>query len=77
MLARIPDKTEMIALVQRIIDMRYTEEELDDLLDLLARSTGCAAVSDLIFWPERELSAAEIIDAAMACPPIALGDGAA
>ena len=37
--------------------MRYTEEELDDLLDLLARSTGCAAVSDLIFWPAREMTA--------------------
>ena len=74
MLPRITDRAELVALVQRIVDMRYTEEELPDLLDLLARSTACPEVSDLIFWPKRPMTAAEIVDAALAHRPIILGD---
>lgn len=74
MLPRITDRAELVALVQRIVDMRYTEEELPDLLDLLARSTACPEVSDLIFWPKREMTATEIVDAALAHRPIILGD---
>jgi hypothetical protein len=64
----------MVALVQRIIDMRYTEEELPDLMDQLKRSTGCPEVSEFIFWPKRPMTAAEIIDTALAHRPIILGD---
>lgn len=74
MLPRITDKAEMVALVQRILDMRYTEEELHDLLDLLERSTACPEVSNLIFWPKRRMTAAEIVDTALAHRPIILGD---
>lgn len=74
MLPRITDRAELVALVQRIVDMRYTEEELPDILDLLARSTACPEVSDLIFWPKREMTATEIVDAALAHRPIILGD---
>jgi len=63
-----------VALVQRIIDMRYSEQEMPDILDLLVRSTGCPAVSDLIYWPKRPMTAAEIVDAALAHRPIILGD---
>jgi len=75
MLPRITDRAELIALVQRIVDGRYTEEEVSDLLDVLERSTACPDVSDLIFWPKREMTATEIVDAAMAHRPITLGDG--
>jgi Colicin immunity protein / pyocin immunity protein len=74
MLNRITEKSEMVALVQRIIDIRYAEEELHDLMDQLKRSTGCPDVSDLIFWPQRPMTAAEIVDAALAHRPIILGD---
>ncbi len=74
MLPRITDRAELVALVQRIVDMRYTEEELPDILDLVARSTACPEVSDLIFWPKREMTATEIVDAALAHRPIILGD---
>jgi len=74
MLPRITDKEELAALVQRIIDMRYSEEEMPDILDLLVRSTGCPDVSVLIYWPKRPMSAAEIVDAALAHRPIILGD---
>jgi hypothetical protein len=71
---RITNKSEMVALVQRIMEVRYTEEELPDLLDLLKRSTGCPEVSDLIFWSKRPMTAVEVVDAALAHRPIILGD---
>jgi hypothetical protein len=71
---RITDKSEMVALVLRIMEMRYTEEELPELIDLLTRSTGCPGISDLIFWPKRSMSAAEVVDTALAHRPIILGD---
>jgi len=45
----LTDKAELAALVQRIKDASYTEDELPDLIDLLKRSTVCPGVSDLIF----------------------------
>ena len=69
---RITDKGEIVALVQRIMDMHYTEEELSALVDLLARSTTCPEVSDLIFWPKRPMTAADVVDAALAHRPIIL-----
>ena len=74
MMPRITDKAEMVALAQRILDMRYTEEELPDLMDLLKRSTACPGVSDLIFYSSRPMSAGEVVDAALAHRPIILGD---
>jgi hypothetical protein len=74
MTERITDRAEMVALVQRIMDARYTEEELPDLMDLLKRSTACPNVSDLIFYSSRPMSAAEIVEAALAHRPIILGD---
>jgi hypothetical protein len=71
---RLTDKAELVALVQRIMGMRYTEEELPELMELLKRSTGCPEVSGLIFWSERPMTATEIIDAALAHRPIILGD---
>lgn len=74
MLPRITDRDELVALVQRIIDMRYSEGEMLDILDLLVRSTGCPDVSDLIYWAKRPMTAAEIVDTALSHRPIILGD---
>jgi hypothetical protein len=74
MMARITDKAELAALVQRIKDASYTEDELPDLIDLLKRSTACPGVSDLIFYSSRPMSAAEVVEAALAHRPIILGD---
>ena len=74
MLPRITDRAELIALVQRIMEARGTEEELHELLDLLERSTACPEVSDFIFCPKRPMTADEVVDAALAHRPIILGD---
>lgn len=67
-------KAELVALVQRILDMRYSGEELAEKLDLLRRSTACPNVSDFIFHSKHPMSAAQIVDAALARRPIILGD---
>ncbi|WP_405981548.1 e9imm peptide [Streptomyces sp. NBC_00158] len=69
-------RAEAVSQVQRIMDADYTSEaEVDGLLTRLDRALACRSgyVSDLIFWPpERELSAEEVVDKAMAYQPIAL-----
>ncbi|MDW6057043.1 bacteriocin immunity protein [Streptomyces sp. FXJ1.4098] len=69
-------RAEAVALVQRIMDADYaSEEEADNWLDMLDRALACPAghVSGLIFRPpERELSADEVVDHALAYRPIAL-----
>ena len=41
---RITGREEMVSLVQRVLDMRRTEDEISGLLDLLARRIETAAV---------------------------------
>lgn len=69
-------RTDAVALVQRIMDADYaTEDEADGWLDRLDRALACPSghVCDLIHWPpERELSADEVVEQALAYRPIAL-----
>ncbi|MEW2569442.1 e9imm peptide [Streptomyces sp. NPDC047070] len=69
-------RAELVALVQRIIQADYvSDDEVDGWLERLDRALGCPSghVCGLIFWPpERELSADEVVDQAMAYRSIAL-----
>jgi hypothetical protein len=69
-------RAEAVVLVQRIMDANYaSDDEVDGWLDRLDRALSCPTghVSDLIFWPpERELSADEVVDQALAYRPVAL-----
>ncbi|MQY40962.1 hypothetical protein SRB17_89980 [Streptomyces sp. RB17] len=69
-------RAEAVALVQRIMDADYaSDNEAAGWLDRLDRALACPSgrVSGLIFWPpERELSADEVVDQALAYGPIAL-----
>jgi len=69
-------RAEAVALVQRIMEADYApDDEVDGWLDRLDRALACPSgyVSDLIFWPpERELSADEVVDQALAYRPTAL-----
>ncbi|WP_240135385.1 bacteriocin immunity protein [Streptomyces sp. MUM 178J] len=69
-------RAEAVALVQRIIGADYSsEDEVNDWLDRLDRALACPSghVSGLIFWPpEREFSAEEVVEEALAYRPIAL-----
>lgn len=69
-------RAETVALVQRIMDADHaSDDEVDGWLDSLDRALACPSghVSGLIFWPpERELSADEVVDRALAYRPIPL-----
>ncbi|MEW9520901.1 e9imm peptide [Streptomyces tubercidicus] len=69
-------RAEAVALVQRIMESDHASEaEVNDWLDRLDSALACPTghVSDLVFWPpERELSAEDVVDRALAYRPIAL-----
>ncbi|TXS08082.1 e9imm peptide [Streptomyces sp. wa22] len=69
-------RMEAVAIVQRIMEADYaSDDEVNDLLDRLARALVCPSghISDLVFWsPERELSAEEVVDEALAYRPLSL-----
>ena len=68
-------KDEIVQAVRRIIDADGTESELEGLLALVEQNVPHPSVSDLIFYPPNgiELSAEEIVNAALAYQPIELG----
>jgi len=71
-MAQTLSREELIALVTRIMDADGTEEEINDMITLLERNVPHPEVSDLIFYPEKEMTAEEVVDAALAYKPIQL-----
>ncbi|WP_198655582.1 MULTISPECIES: e9imm peptide [Streptomyces] len=69
-------RAEAVALVQRVMDAGCaSDDEVAGWLGRLDRTLACPSghVSGLIFWPsERDLSADEVVDQALAHRPIAL-----
>ncbi|MGW6741558.1 e9imm peptide [Streptomyces sp. NPDC055025] len=69
-------RAEAVALVQRVMDAGCaSDDEVDGWLDRLDRALACPSghVSGLIFWPpERDLSADEVVEQALAYRPIVL-----
>lgn len=65
-------KEELVELVEKIMNAAGTEEEIDAMLDELRKNVPHPSVSDLIFWPEEELTAEEIVELALAFRPIVL-----
>ncbi|ADU05656.1 e9imm peptide [Micromonospora aurantiaca] len=66
-------RDEAIALVERIMSVDYADEgELGGWLDQLERDLVCPGgyVSNLIYWSDPELTAAEVVDRALAYQPI-------
>ncbi|WP_446213461.1 hypothetical protein [Micromonospora sp. IBSANI012] len=66
-------RDEAIALVERIMRGDYADDaEADGWLDQLERDLACpdGSVSGLIFWTDPQLTAAEVVDRALAYQPI-------
>lgn len=65
-----------VALVQKVMDVEYTEDEADVVLEQLDRALGCPTgrVAHLIYWPDdgEDLTAAAVVDRALAYRPFAL-----
>ena len=61
-------REELILLVKEIANVEWkTEKEIDDLIDILKRNVPHPEISDLIYYDE--LSAEEIVDAALSYRP--------
>ncbi|MDI7277918.1 MAG: bacteriocin immunity protein [Anaerolineae bacterium] len=63
-------RAELVRLVERIINIEGTEEEIDAMLDLLARSVPHPEVEALIYWNDQDLTAEQIVDKALRYEPI-------
>lgn len=48
-------REELILLVDKIIKVELTEEEIDKMLDFLQSNVSCPGVSDLIYWNDENL----------------------
>ena len=64
------ERTELIDLVNKIINCEGTEEEVDNMILLLEENIVYPDISDLIFYDEK--TAEEIVDIALAYKPIQL-----
>lgn len=67
-------RTELIALVEQISTPGPDDDELAELLELLEANVPHPTPSELIFYGPggREMSAAEVVDTALAYKPIIL-----
>lgn len=65
-------RQKLIALVDRIMKADGTEDEINNMISLLRASVRHPEVSNLIFYPDREMTAEEIVDVALSYKPIQL-----
>lgn len=65
-------RLELIELVEKIMKLKGTEEQIDNMIEELERNVPHPEVSDLIFWNEEELTPEKIVDIALAYKPIQL-----
>lgn len=68
-------RDELIELVRKISECDGTEDEINSWILLLEESVPHPSVSDLIFYPDKPLTPAEIVDEALAYNPLFLTDG--
>lgn len=65
-------KEELVELVRKIVGALGTEEEIDGWISVLEESVPHPEVSDLIFYPDKEMTPEEIIEKALSYRPIQL-----
>jgi hypothetical protein len=65
-------RKKLVDLVSKIMNSEGTEEEIHQWVNTLRANVPHPAVSDLIFYPERKLTAEEIVDEALSYQPIPL-----
>lgn len=65
-------RSELIRLVERIMVGEGSEEEHDALIQELAENVRHPRVTDLIYYSEPELTAEQVVDAALAYRAIEL-----
>lgn len=65
-------REELISLVSKIVECEGTEEEIDEMIEIVKNNVPHPEVSDLIYWNEEDLTPEQIVDIAIAYKPIQL-----
>lgn len=58
-------KEELVELVRKIVGALGTEEEIDGWINVLEENVPDPEVSDLIFYPDKEMTPEEVIERAL------------
>ncbi|GAA0123011.1 MAG: bacteriocin immunity protein [Clostridium argentinense] len=58
-------REELINLVNRIVECEGSEEEIDEMIEVVKRNVPHPEISDLIYWNEEELTPEQIVDKAL------------
>ena len=66
------NRQQLIDLVTKIINVEGSEEEIDVWITTLEKNVPHPNVSDLIYYPDEEMTAEEIVDKALSYRPIQL-----
>lgn len=66
------NREELVDLVAKIIDCEGSEDEINEMMELVKKNVYDPNVSDLIFWNEDNLTAEQIVDRALNYKPILL-----
>ncbi|CAG7659013.1 bacteriocin immunity protein [Paenibacillus allorhizosphaerae] len=66
------NKNDLIELVRKIMNAKGTEEEIDNMIEILKQNVPHPQVSDLIFWNKVELTPEQVIELALSYKPIQL-----
>jgi len=72
MSSRKLSREDLLGMVEKLLTAEGTEEELDELLRRVEANVPHPRVSDLIYYPEVELTAEEIVDMALGYKAITL-----
>lgn len=64
------NREELVALVLKITQAEGSEAEIDRMIELLEQNVPHPAVSDLVFYPDSDRTADEIVDRALSYKPL-------
>ncbi|PFZ79466.1 hypothetical protein COL82_06665 [Bacillus toyonensis] len=65
-------REELINLVSKIVESEGTEEEINEMIEIVKRNIPHPELSDLIYWNDEDLTPEQIVDIALAYTPIQL-----
>ena len=65
-------REELTNLVNKIVECEGSEEEIDEMIEIVKRNVPHPEISDLIYWNEEELTPEQIVDKALNYKPIVL-----
>ncbi len=66
------NRIELIEVVTKIMECDGSEAEINSLVEILKQNVSHPNISDLIFWPETELTPEQVVDKALSYKPILL-----